>query len=227
MGAMRTYLLFVAACATLLAAASTASAHGTENHDAPPAAGTTGGGANPGAIPTVDEPVTGGGAETPAAGAQPAAPGDLPPAVGGAGGNTTNTTDVVQPVATGTGTSSASTEPATTSMIESVSEPAISKPQTATGGGGFEDGVIEGGGAAVPDAPVATGAGDLPFTGIEETILLVALSGMLVPIGVLLYSFARHGEVRWLRRHLAAPRFQWAQAPGVRPDPNRWPDARA
>jgi hypothetical protein len=40
---------------------------------------------------------------------------------------------------------------------------------------------------------------------------MIALAGMFAPIGVLLYCFARRSELRWIRRHLAAPRFEWTQ----------------
>jgi hypothetical protein len=82
------------------------------------------------------------------------------------------------------------------------------------------DGGGTGGGApATPDTagpPLATPTGTLPFTGIGETILLIALAGMLVPIGVLLYCAARRGDLNLLRRQLAMPRFQWAD-PRERP----------
>jgi len=50
------------------------------------------------------------------------------------------------------------------------------------------------------------GGEDLPFTGIEQQLLIV-LAGMFAPIGVLLYCGARRGDRRIL---LSMPRFQWA-----------------
>ncbi|MCW2962468.1 MAG: hypothetical protein JWM90_2855, partial [Thermoleophilia bacterium] len=52
----------------------------------------------------------------------------------------------------------------------------------------------------------------LPFTGAEDNILLLALAGLLVPMGVLLYSAARRGD---LRLRLAMPRFQWTTSDEV------------
>lgn len=254
MGALRTTSAFFVTAAVLLSMAASASAHGNEVHAEPhpPAAG----GATPGAIPAVNEPVTGGGAVggTPAPGAQPAAPTNtLPPVVNGGVGNTgaTGTTgnatnpvnaaspaaatkpvDVTKvapaPSAAGAGTSGSATTTATPKVdLESISEPVTTTvPKTASGGGGGD--VIDAGARAVPaGAPVVTGSGNLPFTGIEETILLIALSGMLVPIGVLLYCGARRGDRTQYLRQLAMPRFQWAPAPGVRPDASQWPDARS
>ncbi len=244
MGAKRTFSAIVVIAATLLSLATSAYAHEGEDHGAAvqPAA--------PAAIPAVNEPVTGGGAVggTPANGAQPAAPANntLPPVVGGNVGNTgaavvkpavvkpavvttKPAVEPVQPVA-GSGTSGTSTTTSTETPkvdLGSISEPATtSVPKTASGGGGMD--VTDAGANVIPDdAPVVTGGGELPFTGIEETVLLVALAGMLVPIGVLLYCGARRGDRNLYLRQLAMPRFQWAPAPGVRPDANQWPDARA
>ncbi|MCW2960729.1 MAG: hypothetical protein JWM90_1116 [Thermoleophilia bacterium] len=74
------------------------------------------------------------------------------------------------------------------------------------------------GGGGVSSVPTSAAApttasptGELPFTGTEDNILLLALAGMLVPMGVLLYSAARRGD---LRLRLAAPRFQWTTSVG-------------
>jgi hypothetical protein len=236
MGALRTTSTIAVIVAALFLTTASAFAHEGEDHGAAvqPVA--------PAAIPTVDEGVTGGGAVggTPANGAQPAAPTDtLPPVVAGSVNNAgAAAVKVVEPVkvvtpakpVAGAGTSGAvdSSAASTTTPkvdLESISEPVTtSVPKTASGGGG----VMDNGASAVPDsAPVVTGGGELPFTGIEETVLLIALAGMLVPIGVLLYCGARRGDRTMYLRELAKPRFQWAPAPGVRPDGGHWPDARA
>ncbi len=252
MGARRTTSAIFVIVTALLTLASSATAHGNEVHAGhPPAAGATGGGATPGAIPAVNEPVTGGGAAggTPAPGAQPAAPTNaLPPVVnGGVGnagaaaqpavagaGNAAKPVKVVEaaapaPQVADTSGSTTTTTTATPKLdLETISEPVTAPaPKTVSGGGGGLD-VTDAGSTAVPaGAPVVTGGGNLPFTGIEETILLIALAGMFVPIGVLLYCGARRGDRMRYLRQLSAPRFQWAPAPGVRPDANGWPDARA
>ncbi len=75
--------------------------------------------------------------------------------------------------------------------------------------GGGTDGADAGGALAAPVAAYQP-AGALPFTGATENLLLALLAGVLVPIGVLLYSAARHGDLRRRRRVLSMPRFQWA-----------------
>lgn len=211
--------IFAIALATSFMAV--ASAHADAGHvHAPP----VGGGAAPGTIPTVIEPISGGGAagtnvtgggpgSTPAPGAQPAAPQNntaLPPAVGAVDASV-KVQPTVAPAAQPKVDLGAISEPATTAATTVPAKVDI----TASGGGGHGGAhAADAGASAVPTAlPVVTGGGDLPFTGIEETILLISLAGMLVPIGVLLYCGARRGDERRFRRHLAMPRYQWAPSP--------------
>jgi hypothetical protein len=137
----------------------------------------------------------------PAAGAQPAAPTSpqnpvVAPIVAG-------DDEVIEPVDDGAradadDTPIESTATPDTSKVDSIATPVM----TVDGGGGNAN--------VAPAADPATPSGALPFTGVEENILLISLAGMLAPIGVLLWCAARRGD---RRRHLAMPRFQWADSP--------------
>jgi hypothetical protein len=214
----------VALFATLAIAAPAAHAH--QNHDhAPPAGGGAGAG---GEMPPV---VGGGGAvanppandpNAPAAGAQPAAPGavgELPQVDVGAADPADVAVDAgidpnaaVEDVEVGD-------EDLVVPIEANAAPPAAvpsPSPLTVDGGGTGGAGAAGAGAANFAGPPLAAPSGALPFTGIEESIMLVALAGMLVPIGVLLYCGARRGDLRMLQRHLAMPRFQWAD-PAQRP----------
>ena len=182
----------IIALAALLSLPGAAVAHGDEQHDHAAAAG---GAVMPPAV-----------AGDPAPGAQPAAPAAAPAAEA----------DVTAPAA------AASTTAAVGEVSTSTPKPAAAR--VASGGGSHEghdtatpqpaETIATGGGdagATTPAAPAATPTGELPFTGVEDNILLISLAGMLVPIGVLLWCAARRGDLARLRRHLAGPRYQWSE----------------
>ena len=179
----------------------------------------TGVGGDADALPPV---VVGGGGgaavapAAPAAGAQPAAPGAVGelPQVDVAGANPVDVAAdaaaiapdaAMQDVEVGADEVVAPIELDVTPVV-STPKPAAGAPPVVVDGGGT------GGGATVAPAPAATPTGTLPFTGAAENLLLMLLAAMLVPIGVLLYSAARGGELRARRRLLSMPRFQWAAA---------------
>ena len=99
--------------------------------------------------------------------------------------------------------------------VEATPDPvaAVVTPMPTVDGGGT-DGAAAGGANAAPVAAYQP-SGTLPFTGATQNLLLAVLAGMFVPIGVLLYSAARHGDLRSRRRRLAMPRFQWASSSHV------------
>lgn len=187
--------------------------------------------------PVVVEGGGGGAANAPAPGAQPAAPGavgEFPQVDVGAA----NPADVAADAA-GVDPDAAveEVEVAVDDVIAPVeveATPQVVAPAIVDGGG--TDGAAAGAGAPdVAGPPAATPTGNLPFTGLAETILLVSLAGMFVPIGVLLYCAARRGDLQALRRQLSMPRFQWAdvrERPFHHParhraqdTPLRWPGA--
>lgn len=152
---------------------------------------TTGGGE----LPAVAETTPVAGLDTtPAPGAQPAAPGAMPAAVA----TPAVETPVHDPAERSTPIDDA---PAAAEPIAAVPDTVPAPIPMANGGG--TDGIDV---APTTASANPTGSGELPFTGTMETILLILLAGMFVPIGVLLYCWAKRGD-RIL--HLAAPRFQW------------------
>lgn len=214
----------IGVAATMLAlalgvSAPVASAHDGETHDVPVPA-------NP------ETTVTGGGGAavtTPAPGAQPTPP----------SGTTTPTTSPT-PATGGSGTAATTPKPVTTTTPASAPVPVAPSTKPAAGATSKASGsgsggasthtghasatkTVDGGGtsgamppATAAGAGAATPDGELPFTGAAETMLAVLLAGMLVPIGVLLYCGARHGD---RRLHLAMPRFSWAPASHTPPSP--------
>lgn len=224
-----------------LVAAQGAAAHGAEHHAAPAAnAGATGGGA-PAATPTAGAdanaalpPLVGGGAvggaavqptapaaaaAAPAPGAQPAAPADaaVPTVAANAAADPADVAADAAGVQPGDAVEEVQVE-----VDEELAPPVeagSAPPRTVDGGGthrghGSHAPSNGGGGAAVaPAVEPSRPSGTLPFTGLAENLLVVALAGMFVPIGVLLYCGARSGEQRARRQHLSMPRFQWADLP--------------
>jgi hypothetical protein len=193
----------LALAAAALAHPASALAHEGEDHGA---AGTT-------------PPVAAAVEATPAPGAQPAAPANLAtPANAGvsadeaaANGLGTARDDAAVTPAVDTAHAAHAGHSNTAAATSAVAAPV----PVASGGGTSGDSTNDatsfdatGAGAA---APAATPAGELPFTGPGDTILVIALAGMFAPIGVLLWCIARRSELRWLRRHLSAPRFQWTE----------------
>lgn len=162
----------------------------------------------------------------PAAGGQPAEPAAMPPAAGspqpgvapdapgphaGHAGHVGNTTDVGTGSATAGGGGGGGGEHA--GPVGEVAEPVRNEPPASAEMPPRVAAVSGGGG---PAAATARPTGELPFTGVEENLLLISLAGMLVPIGVLLYCAARRGD---LRLQLAMPRFHWAPSPKRQPEP--------
>jgi hypothetical protein len=191
-------IVVVAAAATLAVSAPIASAHNGEDHG-DEASATTPADALPPKVTTDPKSATGGGGNVgdPAPGAQPAAPGaavELPKV----------DDDAAVADAAGADVAAQAVDAGIAAPVEAVSVPSVAKPASRP--------IVDGGGTG----PTAAGAGapapggELPFTGLGETLLLVVLAGMFVPLGVLAWSFARHGDARILRRHLAMPRFEWA-----------------
>lgn len=191
------------ALVALLAWAPVAAAHGDEAHTHPVAGG--GGAMPPAAAAGEGAPAAAPAEGAPAAGAQPAAP-QAEPATGAANAAGVGMVETTTP------------RPAAAAAVAPATDRAATTPAVApvASGGGSHEGhadpmpVAAGGGdATTPAAPAPTPSGELPFTGVEEHLLLISLAGMLVPIGVLLYCAARRGDLRRLREHLARPRFEW------------------
>jgi hypothetical protein len=177
-------------------------AHEGEDHAA------AGGGELP---PVVAAPAV----ETPAPGAQPAAPANIaaPAAQDTAAADEAAANGIrndAAPVAAAHPTTHANhAAHETTHADHPAAAPQPAVQPVADGGGTADDDAASF--DATPPAVTPAAGGELPFTGPGDTILIIALAGMFAPIGVLLYCAARRGELRWLRRHLAMPRFEWTE----------------
>lgn len=200
-----------AAAATPAAGAAAPTAGANANGGMPPVVGSGAGGA------AVQPTAPANDANAPAPGAQPAAPGNAAvPAV-----DADAVADPVDVAADAAGVQPGdAVEEIQVGVDEELAAPveADSAPPRTVDGGGTHGGHANhapsnGGGAAVaPTADPVAPSGTLPFTGLAESLLVVALAGMFVPIGVLLYCGARSGEQRARQRLLAMPRFQWADS---------------
>lgn len=202
-----------AAGAAAAGAAAAPSAGANANAGLPPVVGGGAGGAAVQPTAPANDP------GAPAPGAQPAAPGNAAvPAV-----DADAAADPADVAADAAGVQPGDAiEEIEVGVDEELAAPveADSAPPRTVDGGGTHRGHAThapsnggGGGAAVaPAADPVTPSGTLPFTGLAENLLVVALAGMFVPIGVLLYCGARSGEERARRRLLAMPRFQWADS---------------
>lgn len=203
-----------AAAATAPAAGGAPSAGAEANAAMPPVVG--GGGAGGAAVqptaPANDR-------NAPAPGAQPAAPAAAPvpavaadaaadPADVAADAAGVEPGDAVEVLEVGV-------DEEVAAPVEAKTESEAAAPLTVDGGGTHEGHSNAGGGghAVAPAADPVAPSGMLPFTGLAENLMVVALAGMFVPIGVLLYCGARSGERRARLRHLSMPRFQWAESP--------------